>query len=79
MGYGNDELDVAHAFATHFLFRHLDTASVADNTFVTDALILSAMTFIVLDGTENAFAEQTVTFGFVGAVVDCLGLQHLSA
>ena len=36
---------------------------------------------VIMDGVgrgDGAFAEQTVTFGFVGTVVDSFGLQHLT-
>ena len=46
--------------------------------FITNTFVLTAMTFIVFYRTEDAFAEQTVTFGFVGTVVDSFGLQHLT-
>ena len=71
MGHGNHKFDVAHALATYFLFGHFNTTSVADNAFVADALVLAAMAFEVLDGTENALAEEAVALRLVGAVVDC--------
>ena len=37
------------------------------------------MTFIVLDRTENALAEEAVALGLVGAVVDSLGFEYLAA
>ncbi len=36
------------------------------------------MTFIVLCGTKNALAEQTITLGLVGAIIDGLGLQNFT-
>ena len=78
MGHGDYQLDVAGAFAAHFLLGDFHTATVADDTFVTNALVLSAMAFVVLGGTENAFAEQTVALGLIGAVVDGFGLQNLT-
>ena len=70
---------MAHTFATHFLFGHFDTATVTHDTFVADALVLSAVAFIVLDRTEDALAEEAVTLGLVGSIVDCLGLEYLAA
>ena len=79
VGNGNDELDVAHAFAANFLFGNFYTATVADNAFVADALVLSAMTFVVLNRAEDAFAEKAVALGLVCAVVDGLRFENLTA
>jgi hypothetical protein len=35
--------------------------------------------FVVLDGAEDLFAEKAFTLGFVRAVVDGLGFEHLAA
>ena len=75
---GYDELDVSGAFATHFLFGHFHTATVADDAFIANALVLAAMALVVLGGTEDAFAEQAVALGLVGSVVDGFGLQHFA-
>ena len=78
VGNGDDQLDVAGTFAAHFLFSHFDTASVTDDAFVTDAFVFAAVALIVFCRAENALAEKTVTLGLIGAVVDSLGLQHLT-
>ena len=57
-------------FTAYFLLCHFYTTTVADNTFITDAFVLSAVTFIILHRTEDTFAEQAVTFRLVGTVVD---------
>ena len=75
----HDEGDVAHAFTPHLLFGDLDAAAVADDPLVADPLVLSAVALVILHGTEDALAEQTVAFGLVGAVVDGFGLEHLAA
>ena len=76
--HGHHELDVAAAFATNLLLCHLHTATVADVALVADTLVLSAMALVVLGRTEDALAEETVTLGLVGSVVDGLGLEHLA-
>ena len=73
MSDGHDELDMAHAFTTHFFLGDFYAASVADDAFVADAFVFSAVTFVVLYRAEYAFAEESVAFGLVGAVVDCFG------
>ncbi len=78
VGNGHNELDVTGALTTYLLFRDFNTAAVADDAFVTDALIFSAVALVVLGGTEDALAEQAVALGLVGAVVDGFGLQHFA-
>ena len=57
MSHGHNELDVSHTLTAHFLFSHFHTTTVADDTFITDTLVFTAMTFIILDRTKNALAE----------------------
>ena len=76
---GHDELDVAHALATHFFLGDFDTAAVTHDALVADALVLAAVALVVLDRTEDALAEEAVALGLVCAVVDGLGLEHLAA
>ena len=78
MRYGRGEFDMPHALAAHFCARDFHAALFADNTLVTDTLIFAAMTFPVLRGSENLFAEQAVAFGLLRAVVDRFGLRHLA-
>src|SRR5438128_418240 len=59
-GYG--QLDMAHALAANAGERHFDTAAVANDTTMFDALILSAGAFPVLYGAENTLAEQAALF-----------------
>ena len=70
MSYRHNQLDVSHTLATYFLFCHFHTATVADNAFVTDAFVLTAMALIVLDRTKNALAEQTVALWLIRTIVD---------
>ena len=78
MGYGHDQLNMAGALTTHLLLRHLDTTTVADDSFITDTLVLATGTLIVLRRTEDALAEQTVALGLICTVVDGLRLRHLT-
>ena len=63
---------------TYFLLSNLHTATLADTTLVADALVLAAVALVVLDRTEDALAEQTVTLRLVSTIVDGLGLEHLT-
>jgi hypothetical protein len=78
MSHGDYEFDVAATFATHFLLGHLYTASIAGDTLVADTLVLSAVTLVVLDRTEDSLAEETVSLRFVCTIIDSLRLQHLA-
>ena len=79
MGHGNGEADVSHPLAAHFLLGDFDVAPVADDTTVADTLVFSAIALIVLGGTEDLLAEETVPFGLVGPVVDRFRFQDFAA
>ena len=72
MGDRRSQLDVTHALAADGGLCDLDAAAVADNTFITDLLVLAAVTFPVLRRPENTLAEQTVFFRLQRSVVDRL-------
>ena len=78
MGHRHNQLDVSGTLTTHFLFSDLHTATVADNAFITDALIFSAVAFVILRRTENAFAEETITLWLVRTIVDGLRFEDLT-
>src|SRR3954451_5746591 len=72
------EVDVAHALTAHLGPRDLDTAALADDALVADALVLAAVALPVLGGTEDALAEEAVLLGLERPVVDRLGLGDLA-
>ena len=78
VSYRHNELDVTRTFTTHFLFSYFYTTTVADNTFITDTFVFTAMTFVVTTRTENALAEQTIAFRFVCTIVDSFRFQNLT-
>ena len=78
MSHRNHQLDVSGTLTAHFLLCHLNTTTVTDDTLITDTLVLSAGTLIVLSRTEDALAEQTVTLWFVGTIVDGFGFGDLA-
>jgi hypothetical protein len=49
---------------------HFDSALIADNSFVADALVFTTVTFPVFDRTKNFLVEKPVFFRTLGAVVD---------
>ncbi len=72
------QVDVPHALAAHLGLGHFDAALLADHAAVLEALVLAAQALVVLDRPEDLGAEQAVTLGLEGAVVDRLGLLHLA-
>src|SRR3981081_3407071 len=72
------EFDVAHALAPHAAERDFDRALLADDALVLHALVFAAQALVVLDRAEDARAEQPVTLGLEGAVVDRLRLFDLA-
>ena len=78
MGNGHHQLDVSAALTSHFFLSDLDAATVADDALVANALVLAASTLVVLRGTEDALAEQTVALRLIGTVVDGLRLGYFA-
>src|SRR5262249_38126157 len=58
--------------------RHLDAALVANDAGELHALVLAAGALVVLGRPEDAGAEEAVPLRLEGAVVDGLGLRHLT-
>ena len=63
---------------TNFLLCHLNTTTVTNDTLITDTLVLTAGTLIVLGRTEDALTEQTVTLRLIGTVVDGFRFGNLT-
>ncbi|MBA7569506.1 hypothetical protein ES708_11245 [subsurface metagenome] len=78
MAHRAGQLDVPHALASYFGAGNLDAALIADNALVAYPLVLAAVTFEVLGGTEDTLAKKPVPLRFQGAVVDRLGLGDLA-
>ena len=68
------QLDMAHALAANAGEGDFDAATVANDAAVLDPLVLAAGAFPVLDGAEDALAEQAALFGLESAVVDGFGV-----
>ena len=78
MAAGSGQFDVTHALPAHLGFGDLDAAAVADLALVLDFLVLAAVAFPVLGGSENPLAVQSVPFGLQGTVVDGFRLLDLA-
>src|SRR3978361_2143656 len=72
------QLDVAHPLTTHLGASDLDAAALADDALEADALVLAAVALPVPGGTEDLLAEKAVLLRTESAVVDGLGLLHLT-
>src|SRR5690606_22326607 len=72
------QVDMAHALAAHLGQGDFGAALLADHATVLHALVLAAQALVVLGRPEDGGAEQAVTLGLEGAVVDRLGLLHLA-
>jgi hypothetical protein len=69
---------VTHALTTYFFLCYFYTTTVTNDSFVTDTLVFTAMTFVILYRTEDFFAEKTIAFWLVCAVVDGFRLQNFT-
>ena len=78
MCHWHHKLDMSGAFPSDILFCHLDTAPVAHDALVPDALVLAASALVITCRTKDALAEQTITLWLVGAIVDSLWLGDLT-
>jgi hypothetical protein len=72
------EFDVPHSLPSHFGLDDFHAAFLADDPAVFHSLVFAAVAFVVLDGTEDLRAEEPVPFRLERAVIDRLGLFHLS-
>src|SRR5690606_36189954 len=75
---GGRQGDVPQALTAHLGLDHLDAALLADHAAVLHALVLAAVALVVLHRPEDARAEQAVTLGLEGPVVDRLRLLDLA-
>jgi hypothetical protein len=71
---GRGQVNVTHAFTTHFGLRDFNTAFFANDTAMLQALVLTAEAFVILDWTKNLGAKETISLWLEGAVIDGFGL-----
>ena len=75
---GCRQLNEAHAVASHPTLCNLNSTAFTNDAAVTDSLVLTAMTFPILGGTKDLFAEQAIHLRLERAVVDGFRLGHFS-
>ena len=78
MGNRSSQFNVTHSLSADAGLGDLNAASVTDHAFIADLLILSAIALPILLGTEDPLAEQAVSLGLQGPVVDSLRLCDLA-
>ena len=78
MGYRYDQLNMTSTFATDFFLGNFYTTTIADDSLITDALILTASALIILCRTKDSLAEKAITVWVIGAIIDCLRIGHLA-
>ena len=69
---------MTHSLAANALPRHLNSASVTDDSAIPNAFVFTAVALVIFDGTKNLLAEETILFRLIRAVVDCLGLHDFT-
>ena len=76
---GHYQLDMTHAFPSHFLLGHFNTATVANDPFVPDPFVFTAVAFPILYRAEDPFTEKAITLRLIRPVVDGFRLQYFPA
>ena len=64
MGAGGGQFNMTHALTAHGRLGDFHPAAVTDNAFISDALILPAVTLPVFLGAKNTLTKETVPFRF---------------
>jgi hypothetical protein len=75
---GNNQLNMACPFPPDFFLGYFYPATIADDAFVTDTFVFSAMAFIILHRAKDPFAEKSVALWLIGPVIDGFRLQNFS-
>jgi hypothetical protein len=78
MYYRHGERYVTHPFSADTFLRDLYAASIADNAFVADSFVLSAVTFPVTNRSEYLFTKETVLFGPERPVINGFRFRHFT-
>ena len=69
---------MTHSFPTNAGVSNFYTTLIANDTFVANSFILTAITFPIFDWAKDAFIKKAVFFGPQGAVVNCFRLGNLA-
>ena len=72
------QLDVPHPLPSHYRARHLYAAFVADDAFIADAAVFSAIAFVIALRPENSLVKKPVFLGALRPVIDGFGFGNLA-
>ncbi len=72
------QLDVSHAFTTHFRQSNFNAALLTDNSAVLHALVFATQAFVIFYWAKNFGTEETFTFGLERTIVDGLWLFNFA-
>src|SRR5438874_827920 len=74
----NGKGNMPESFAAHGFSRDFDPATIADNAFVTNALILAAKAFPIAGRSEDLLAKKAVFLRAVRTVIDRFRFRHFA-
>ena len=69
---------VTHPFSSDFFLSYLNTTAITNNTLITDTLILTTVTFEILNWAKDFLAKQSITFGLISPIVNCFRLEYFT-
>ena len=72
------QLNMPHAFTANFGTRNFNSATIADNAFITDTLIFTAMALPIARRAEYALAEKPVALWFQRTIIDGFRLLYFA-
>jgi hypothetical protein len=78
VSYRYSEFNVTHSLSTHLLLSNFNSTAIADDTTITDSLILTAVALVVFSRTEDLLTEKSVSLRLISPIVDGFWLQYLS-
>ena len=78
MRHGYDKLNMARTFTTNLLLGHLYTATIADDSFIANTLILTAGTLIILGRTKDTLTEKAVAFRLICTIINGFRFRYLA-
>ena len=64
------QFDVAHAFTTHLGQGNFNATLLADHSTMLEALVLAAQALVILYRAKDLGAEQAITLGLEGTIID---------
>ena len=76
MGNRAGQLNMPHTLSPYFGERDFYATFLADDATVLHALVLTAQTLVIFDGAKYFGAEQSVSLGLKGPVIDSFGLFY---